>query len=122
MVDDKRGVDHLVVDGLTVRRRAAATLAVQATIPAACTSFYTVLAATDDGVWFHDPSGIDPQGKGGHIRHIDPATNGIETLDRKWTRLSEIEYLASAPGWWIPQLAKRYVALRFAHMHVCAVR
>ena len=57
-----------------------------------------------------------------HGHHIDPATNGIETLDREWTRLSEIEYLASAARWWIPELAERYVALRFAHMDVCAVR
>lgn len=65
--------------GCSVTRLDPSTLAVQATVATTCTLYSTALAATRDAVWVHDPTGVDADGKGSHLRRIDPASNTLET-------------------------------------------
>ncbi len=55
-------------------------------------------------------------------QHIDPSTNGIEAMHDKRARFANIQYLARAARWWIPELAQRDVTLRVAGVYVRAVR
>jgi hypothetical protein len=51
------------------------SLATAATIPIACTVLGPTFAALGDELWFIDPTGVDINGKGAHLRRLDPATN-----------------------------------------------
>lgn len=63
----------------SVSRLDPATLRLLATVATVCTRYETELAATRDAVWVHDPTGVDADGKGGHLQRIDPATNALST-------------------------------------------
>ncbi len=54
-------------------------LGVQATIPTVCGSLGSDFVASADSIWWSDITGIDADGKGAHLRRVDPATNETST-------------------------------------------
>lgn len=61
----------------TVTRLDPATFAVQASNPGPCSTFGfgpPPYASSGDAIWFYDSTGADAQGKGAHLRRVDPAT------------------------------------------------
>jgi hypothetical protein len=63
----------------SVTRLDPVSLTPQATVPTGCSSLGTAMAATRDAVWVNDPTGLDLDGKGAHLRRIDPNTNALTT-------------------------------------------
>lgn len=62
----------------TIARLDPSTLAAQASIPVGCDAFGVSAAAVEDGLWWVDRSTADADGRGGQLRHIDPATNVVD--------------------------------------------
>jgi len=71
--DDPSGADKCSLERLD-----PATLAHQATIPVVCDIAGVQAVPVADGVWWLDRSTADGDGKGGMLRHIDPATNTVD--------------------------------------------
>jgi hypothetical protein len=58
-----------------IARLDATSLAVQATIPIACTLLAAQFVALGDELWYVDPTGTDIDGHGAHLRRLDVTTN-----------------------------------------------
>jgi len=64
--------------GCAIARLDPVSLELQANVPTVCYRFGSAFAALDDAIWFVDPTGADAEGRGAHLRRIDPATNQID--------------------------------------------
>lgn len=84
--------------GCAIARLDPVSLELQANVPTVCYRFGSAFAALDDAIWFVDPTGADAQGRGAHLRRIDPATNQVDAgASIELPFLDEFDTITSTP-------------------------